>query len=150
MIIDNLRGMGYAYLSGYLAINVFLIWRRPTPWAPSNTRVFRWNAGSPTAAEWRKIHVDWRGIQDSMQEWGVKMKMKMLTWNFDNFFIRDQIKLIEDRIVFGEIFVATLFLLPSEYRAVDCKLSEKRTLALHFNLENVQFHNSFTDGFRTS
>lgn len=49
----------------------------------------------------------------------------MLTWNFDNFFVRDQIKLIEDRIMFGEILVATLFLLSSEYRAIDYKLVNK-------------------------
>ena len=27
-------GMGYANLSGWAAIRLFLIWRRPTPWAP--------------------------------------------------------------------------------------------------------------------
>lgn len=44
----SLRGMGYAYLSGYFAIRVFLMWRRPTPCAPSRTKVRRWNVGSPT------------------------------------------------------------------------------------------------------
>jgi hypothetical protein len=45
----HLRGIGYAYLSGYFAIKVFLMCRRPTPCAPRSTNVRLWNAGSPTA-----------------------------------------------------------------------------------------------------
>ena len=42
MIVDyfyeHLRGMGYAYFPGFLLIKVFLICRRPTPWAPANIK----------------------------------------------------------------------------------------------------------------
>lgn len=43
-----LRGIGYAYLSGFFAISVFFMCLLPTPCAPSSTKVFLWNAGSDT------------------------------------------------------------------------------------------------------
>lgn len=49
-----------------------------------------------------------------------------LTRNFDDLLVSDQIVLIEDCIVLGQIPVAALFLLPAEDGAVHCKLKTRR------------------------
>ena len=38
LMLKYSRGIGYANLSGWLVINVFLMCRLPTPWAPTKER----------------------------------------------------------------------------------------------------------------
>lgn len=44
-----------------------------------------------------------------------------LTWNLHDFLIGDQIVLIKDGVVLGQVSVTALFLLPPKDRAVHCK-----------------------------
>lgn len=43
-----------------------------------------------------------------------------LTRHSNHLLVRDQVQLIEDRIVLRQVLVAALLLLAAEYRAVDC------------------------------
>jgi hypothetical protein len=50
-----------------------------------------------------------------------------LTWNLYNFFVSYQIQLIENGIVFRQIFIATLLLFAAEDGTIDCKRSKKKS-----------------------
>ena len=109
-------------------MSVFLIWRRPTPCAPSNTRVRLWNAGSPTGNERNKTEKTSGRVRHgpsftngsaaavNRAEQGSAL---LLTRHFDHLLVRYQIQLIEDRIVFRQIFIPTLFLFTTKYWAIN-------------------------------
>lgn len=52
----------------------------------------------------------------------------ILTWNFNNLFVCNQIQLIEHGIVFSYVFITTLFLFPSEYRTIDWNVEKKKRI----------------------
>lgn len=49
-----------------------------------------------------------------------RLNIKILTWNFNHFFICNQVKLIKYGIMFSQIFISCLFLLSAKYWTVYC------------------------------